>query len=109
MKTIFEKIADRELLSEIVWENDTHIAFLDIHPKVDGHTLVVPKKNIGSDIFNIESTQYHLLLDAAKVVSAILKEKYHSKRVAMYIEGFLIDHVHIHLLPVNDASDLHLN
>lgn len=43
-KTIFEKIVDREIPANIVWENDNFLAFLDIEPKTLGHTLVIPKK-----------------------------------------------------------------
>lgn len=108
MKSVFEKIADRELPSTIVSENDRFIAFLDISPKVEGHTLVTPKKNIGGDIFNLNDSDYLDLLEYAKEVGMYLKNKYNTKRVSMYVEGFLVDHVHIHLLPVNNASGLHL-
>jgi histidine triad (HIT) family protein len=109
MKSVFEKISDREIPAEIIWEDQNFIAFLDINPKVKGHTLVAPKSNIGGDLFYLDDDKYVDLLSAAKVVSRKLKEKYNTERVAMYVEGFLINHVHIHLLPVNNANDLHLN
>ena len=46
MSTIFTKIINREIPGQIVAENDSFIAFLDINPLSKGHTLVVPKVEI---------------------------------------------------------------
>lgn len=46
MATIFTKIIKGEIPSHKIAENETHIAFLDINPIAEGHTLVVPKKEI---------------------------------------------------------------
>jgi histidine triad (HIT) family protein len=42
---IFCKIINKEVPSEIVYEDDFVVAFMDIHPASKGHTLVVPKKH----------------------------------------------------------------
>jgi len=44
-KTIFQKIIDRELEADIVYENDNIIAFNDVAPIAPTHILIVPKKN----------------------------------------------------------------
>ena len=43
MKTIFEKIIDREIPADIIYEDDNSLAFLDINPVTKGHTLLISK------------------------------------------------------------------
>ena len=99
-KSIFEKIADRKLPGHIVWEDETHIAFLTIGPIAEGHTLVVPKKNLGDDLFDLSDAEYQELLAKAKTVAKLLKEKMEAERVIMWVEGFEVPHVHVHLVPL---------
>ena len=47
-KTIFEKIIDKELEADIIYEDDKIIAFNDIAPIAPTHILIVPKKKISS-------------------------------------------------------------
>ena len=42
---IFCKIAKKEIKSEFIEENNNFIAIRDIHPKAEGHTLIIPKKH----------------------------------------------------------------
>ena len=44
MATIFDSIVSGEIPCHKIWEDDDHLAFLDINPRVEGHTLVIPKK-----------------------------------------------------------------
>jgi histidine triad (HIT) family protein len=71
-KTIFEKIAAREIPAEIVYEDDRVIAFKDVRPTAPAHILVVPKKAISRIAEAGEEDQAllgHLLLTAAAVAS----------------------------------------
>lgn len=105
MQDIFHKIITREIQAHIIWESDTQIAFLDINPIYPGHTLLVPKKQIDY-IFDIPEKEYTELMLAAKEIAIILKDKLKSKRVGVLIEGFLIPHAHIHLVPLEEGSQL---
>jgi len=49
---IFCKIATHEIPSEIIYENESHVAFLDINPTTEGMTVVVPKKHFDSDFYS---------------------------------------------------------
>ena len=42
---VFCKIGKGEIKPEVIWENDSYIAFLDQNPIAPGHTLVIPKKH----------------------------------------------------------------
>lgn len=105
MQDIFLKIINREIPAHIIWESDTHIAFLDMNPLQEGHTLVIPKKQIDY-IFDMESDDYTNLMLAAKEVANILKEKLRCTRVCVTVEGYAVPHAHIHLIPTNNENDL---
>ncbi len=97
--SIFEKISQRLLPGFIIDENETHIAFLTIGPLSQGHTLVVPKKNISDYIFDLEDQSYSELLLFAKQVAKKLESKVDCQKVAMMVIGEEVPHVHIHLVP----------
>lgn len=103
-KSIFEKICDRELPGQIIWEDDQFCAFLSIGPLKPGHTLVVPKKNLGDYIFELSEDDYQALLLAAKEVAGLLKKSLNVPRVLLLVEGFEVPHVHVHLIPAQ-AND----
>ncbi|GAB4285380.1 MAG: HIT domain-containing protein [Candidatus Dojkabacteria bacterium] len=99
--TIFEKIAKREIPAKIIWQDDDCIAFLDINPLNEGHTLVTPKENWGDYIFDLDDDKYQKLMDATKEVAELLKQKLKCEKVIILVEGFEVPHVHIKLVPSN--------
>lgn len=104
--SIFTKIIKREISAEIVWEDDVSIAFLDINPVANGHTLLVPKKQVGK-FYELEDSIYVSLLTNAKFLSKKIEQAFKCKRVVMLIEGFGVpDHVHIHLIPADDGHGI---
>jgi len=105
--TIFEKIASREIPAFVIWENDTHIAFLSIEPQCKGHTVVAPKTNIGDQVFELSTEQYDQLMDASREVASLLKNKLKVDRVLMVVEGFEVPHVHTKLYPVHVGFNLY--
>lgn len=102
---IFGKIISREISAKIIWENETHLAFLDIQPIQDGHTLVIPKK-CTDYIFDMNDEDYIDLMLASKEVAKLLKEKLSCKRVCVIVEGYAVPHTHVHLIPTNSDADL---
>lgn len=101
--SLFEKIAQRIIPAHIIWEDDHHLAFLDIFPLAEGHTLVIPKKNLGDNIFHLEQEAYVALMKATKQVAPLLEQALPCSRVLMWTEGFEIPHVHVHLLPAMEG------
>jgi histidine triad (HIT) family protein len=73
-KTLFEKIAAREIPATIVYEDDVVFAFRDIKPQAPQHILIVPKKpipRIGEAGAEDQQALGHLLLKAAEVARAL--------------------------------------
>lgn len=105
MSSIFTKIINREIPSDIFYEDEKYIAILDINPVRDGHILVIPKKETGY-IFDLGNEEYLELMTTAKKVAGLLTEKLKGKlnfsKIAMLVEGLEVEHVHIHLIPLVD-------
>jgi len=107
MPTIFERIVAGEIPCHKIWEDAEHLAFLDINPWVEGHTLVIPK-HPWPEVFSMESGAYHRLWDAARTVARQLKDRTGCTRVLSLVIGYEVPHVHIHLLPTNSLGDIPL-
>jgi histidine triad (HIT) family protein len=106
--TIFEKIIARQIPAEIVWEDEKHLAFMDVKPVNKGHLLVIPKKAVG-DVLDMSDEEYADLMIQAKKLAVPLRQAFNSLRVGFIIEGFGINHVHVHLVPIYKAFELDPN
>jgi len=104
MKTIFERIVDGEIPCHKVWENESFLAFLDIHPVALGHCLVVPKARV-DPVFSMSDEAYSELFMAAKRVAERLKQIITCERVCLAVVGFEVPHAHIHLIPCRTMGD----
>ena len=106
--TIFTKIIKGEIPSYKVAEDEKNYAFLDINPLVKGHTLVVPKlPEPESDyLFDLTDEQYASLMSFAKKVATGLKAATGCKRVGVAVLGMEVNHVHVHLVPLNSEKDM---
>ena len=103
--SIFTKIITGEIPSYKVAENDHFIAFLDINPNAEGHTLVVPKKE-ENKIFDLSKEEYQRLMDFSYRVAKAIEKAVPCKRVGMSVIGLEVPHVHVHLIPMNAMADM---
>ena len=106
MATIFTRIAQGEIPSYKVAENDDYYAFLDISPLAQGHTLVIPKKVEDDYIFHLDEPVYDGLWAFARKVAIALKAAVPCKRVGVAVLGMEVPHTHIHLVPLQSEGDL---
>lgn len=95
---IFCKIAKGEVTAEKVYEDEQFVAFLDIHPVAQGHTLLVPKEH-HRWFYELPETLYDALFRTAKKLVPSLKEQYTADYVKLGIVGADVPHVHVHLIP----------
>ena len=102
-KTVFAKIIEGELPCFKIYEDDKTIAFLDIHPVREGHTLVVSKKQI-DHFTDLEDGDYQALFMTVKRVSTVLKKALGVDRIKVSIVGTDVPHTHVHLIPFNEAT-----
>jgi histidine triad (HIT) family protein len=98
MKTIFEKIIDREIPADIVYEDDVCMAFLDIAPVKKGHTLLISKKPY-QWIDNVSEIDLsHIMITAQKIIRN-MKSSLGVDYVHVVVEGLDVPHFHVHLIP----------
>lgn len=105
MASIFSKIIAGEIPSYRVAEDDKHYAFLDINPLSEGHTLVVPKREVDY-IFDLTDAEYAELQLFAKRVAAAIEKSVPCKRIGVAVIGLEVPHAHIHLVPINTEADM---
>jgi histidine triad (HIT) family protein len=105
MASIFTKIIQGEIPCYKVAENDAFIAFLDVNPNAIGHTLVVPKKEVNK-LFDLEETTYKNLMDFSRTVAIALEKAVPCKRIGVSVIGLEVPHVHVHLIPLNEMTDI---
>lgn len=108
MASVFTKIIQREIPGYIVAENDFFIAFLDAFPLTQGHTLVVPKKEVDK-IWDLDSKTYAGLMEFAYEVAQTLEKTISCRRVGMAVIGLEVPHVHVHLVPMNQMNDINFS
>jgi histidine triad (HIT) family protein len=106
MSTIFTKIAQGDIPSYKVAENDDFYAFLDIAPMAKGHTLVIPKNVEDDYIFNLDENTYMGLCAFARKVARAISAAVPCKRVGVAVLGMEVPHTHIHLVPLNTEADM---
>lgn len=106
--TLFTRIIKGEIPSYKVAEDDKYYAFLDINPLKKGHTLVIPKLPEPEQdyIFNLDDETLSGLILFAKEVARGIKEATDCKRVGMAVLGMEVNHVHIHLIPLDKETDM---
>lgn len=108
MATIFSRIIAGEIPSYKIAENDKFFAFLDVSPRVKGHTLVVPKKEIDY-FFDIEDELLAEMMVFAKRIAKAIETAIPCKRIGVMVLGLEVPHAHIHLLPIQSEKDMNLS
>jgi histidine triad (HIT) family protein len=98
---IFCKISKGMIPSYKIWENEKHIAFLDIFPAVEGMTVVTPKYHYTSYFADNDQEVLCGLIEAAKEVAQLLDQKLDNVlRTKLVFEGLDVDHLHVKLYPM---------
>ena len=108
MSSVFTKIIHGELPSYKIAEDEKFYAFLDINPLKEGHTLVIPKQEI--DYFfdiNDDLLQEYMLF--SKRVAKAIEKSIPCLRVGLTVIGLEVPHAHIHLIPIENISDMSFN
>lgn len=108
MSTIFTKIVQREIPCHLIAEDDRFMAFLDVMPLVEGHTLVIPKQEIDY-IFDLDPELLGDLMKFAQTIAPAIKKAIPCKRVGVAVIGLEVPHAHVHLVPMNRMLDINFS
>ncbi len=109
---IFCKIAEGKIPCEKIYEDNEFIAFADVNPVAEGHTIVIPKKHF-KDIFDLPDELIGKINLVCKKVANLLKEKFNANAVNIINASGKaaqqsVFHIHYHVIPrrENDKLDL---
>jgi histidine triad (HIT) family protein len=108
MSTIFSKIVRGEIPCHKIAEDDQFLAFLDVMPLVEGHTLVIPKQEIDY-IFDLDPEVLAGLMKFAQRIAPAIKKAIPCKRVGVAVIGLEVPHAHVHLVPLNRMLDINFS
>lgn len=105
MATLFTKIIEGEIPGVFVWEDDQCVAFMSVNPLRPGHTLVVPRMEVDHWLDCPDDLRDHLMI-VAKTIGKAQQQVYRSEKVGLMIAGLEVPHLHIHVVPIDSATDL---
>lgn len=108
MPSIFSKIINGEIPCYKIAEDEYFFAFLDINPLKAGHTLVVPKLETDY-IFDIEDASLGKMMVFAKKVAKAIESTVPCARIGVSVIGLEVPHAHIHLIPIENVSDINFS
>jgi histidine triad (HIT) family protein len=103
--SIFTRIIEGEIPAHILREDDNFLAFLDVRPIREGHTLVIPKIEI-PDVFDLPESVLAGYLPFARPVARAIQQVTRATRVGMAVVGLEVPHAHLHLVPIDGLHDL---
>lgn len=108
MDCLFCKIVNGDIPSYKIYEDDKVIAFLDIHPRNNGHTLLIPKKHY-TDFSELDDEILLHLHKITKNIVNVLREKLGSTGFCIntnYLDTQEIKHFHLHIVPSDQEKIL---
>lgn len=101
MDCLFCKIITGEIPAYKIYEDDVVIAFLDIHPRSNGHTLIIPKKHF-TDFTCLDNETILHINRIAQNITTLLEKKLGATGFCIntnYLDTQEIKHFHLHIVP----------
>ena len=105
MPSIFSQIVAGDIPCYKVAETDEFLAFLDIMPLAEGHTLVIPKQEVDR-IWDLDPKLLGRLHQFSQKVALAMEEVLPCKRVGQAVIGLEVPHAHVHLVPLQNVADI---
>jgi histidine triad (HIT) family protein len=105
MDSIFTRIVNGEIPCHRVAENERFLAFLDINPLREGHTLVIPKVQVDR-FFDLPADVLAAIMPFAQEVAARIQRVVPCDRIGVSVIGLEVPHAHMHLIPLDRMSDM---
>jgi len=103
--SIFTKIIKGEIPCHKIYEDDKTLAFLDIHPVTDGHTLVVSKAQV-EFVWDLSPQDYQAVYETVRKVGLRLREVIGTPYVGQMVVGTDVPHAHVHVIPFTVTDEL---
>ena len=106
---VFCKIVKGKIPCNKIWEDENFLAFADVKPIGEGHTLVITKKHF-NDLVDLDEETSKEYLDIIKHVGKLLMKKYNCDGFNVVLNngksaGQIVKHVHFHILPRKEGDN----
>lgn len=105
MPSIFTRIVNGEIPCHKVAEDDRYLAFLDINPLCEGHTLVIPKMEVDK-FFELPVEILAGIMPFAQGVARKIAKVVPCDRIGVSVIGLEVPHAHVHLIPIDSLHDM---
>ncbi|MBR3161113.1 MAG: HIT domain-containing protein [Bacilli bacterium] len=105
---IFCKIVNGDIPSNKIYEDEKVIVILDVNPRSNGHSLVIPKKHF-DDIYDIDDETLNYMGKVARDIGKLCEKKLHSNGSTFEINYGIaqeVKHVHMHVIPRYKFEDI---
>ena len=105
MPSLFTRIIRGEIPCHNVGEDDRFLAFLDIYPLREGHTLVIPKMEVDV-FFDLPADLLAGIMPFAQGVAKRIAKVVPCNRIGVSVVGLEVPHAHVHLIPIDSVYDM---
>ena len=105
MATVFTKIIDGEIPGTFVHRDEHCVVFMSINPMAPGHALVVPIEEVDHWVDASPELTTHLF-DVTRRIARAQEQAFDCERIGVIIAGYEVPHMHIHVIPTNEMSEL---
>ena len=111
---IFCKLANGEIPTKTVYEDDVVNVFMDANPNADGHMLIVPKKHY-EDFIELDDETIKHIHNVAKKMKELIYEKLDNIEGLVLVNNYgkfqVVKHYHLHVLPngLNSSKGLYID
>lgn len=105
MATLFTQIINGDVPGKFVYKDEQVVAFMTISPITTGHTLVVPRQEINHWI-DMPDDLAARVMTASQIVGRGIQAAFDPIKVGVMVAGLEVPHVHYHLIPIQQISDL---
>ncbi|WP_299313528.1 HIT family protein [uncultured Halomonas sp.] len=105
MASVFTRIIQGEIPGHFVHEDDQCVVIMTIQPMKPGHVLVIPREEV-DHWDDLSEPLYQHLMSVSRRLAKAIKRAFPCQRVGMLVVGLEVPHVHIHLTPLDEMSDI---
>ena len=102
---VYCRIVSGEIPAVKVYEDDRVLAFLDLHPIAEGHTLVIPKAHVPF-FLDLHEEDYHAVATVVQQLGRKIRAAFNPVRLGLLVKGFDVNHTHYHLIPMQEDADI---
>ena len=108
MPSLFTRIVQGEIPAHVILEDENYFAFLDVFPLVEGHVLVIPKKELDY-LYELDDETIAGLFTCAKRVAVAVGKAIPCRKVGVSVIGLEVPHAHVHLVPLQQVDDMNFS